>query len=280
MVPDFSFMITFRSLGQLGRFGNQLFQYAGTRLYAETHGFAHAFPTWIGAQVFNNIATYTLTEQLLASILPTIQLDDIQSYGVKQKIAFALGLSPSLPHTVSLSSLYAHPRDHKNLFGYLQDHKSLSLLAQHKEKVRTWFSFHDKISSAYTEATRNLSPWIGVHVRRGDLVKRGVTVPLHSFLEKLDSVRNGRPVFVASDDPNMHSEFAHCDPIRIRNPLPEVPREIFDFWMLTQSSAIIGCGSTFSWWAAYISGTQEYYAPLLTHLWPAGYIPVLEQQSI
>jgi hypothetical protein len=45
--------VQMRSLGQNGRFGNQLLQYAFVRLYAQQHNLVAEFPDWIGRDIFD-----------------------------------------------------------------------------------------------------------------------------------------------------------------------------------------------------------------------------------
>lgn len=272
-------MVSFRKLGRFGRFGNQLFQYAGTRLYAELNGFKHAVPHWIGCDVFENIKPYTLGQKLKAQVLPTAQLEDVKSYGTVDKIKFLLGLTNSLPETHGLRQLYQKPSDNINFYGYFQDEFSLSLLQEHKEKIRQWFTFKKEIDETYQKAVAHLDPYVGLHIRWGDLVKRGANLSLESYLDMLDKVRNQRPVYVATDSPELHGKLPHLKPIRIKNPLPNVPDYIFDFWMLKNAATIIGGGSTFSWWAAYL-GNGDYYSPPLTHLWSKDYLPTISKTSV
>lgn len=272
-------MITFRKLGKLGRFGNQLFQYAGTRLYAELNGFSHALPNWIGTTLFSGVKSYTFTEFLKSKLLPTRQLSDMRSYNRLQKMLYLLGASRKLPNTISMEYLYEHPEDNINLYGYLQDVKSISLLLKHRSRIQRWLEFRPEIQKVLKATTDHLKPWTGVHIRRGDLVKRSLSVPITSFKDTLDSIRSPNSIFIASDDPNIHTEFKEYKLIK-----PEVraaiPPEIFDFWMLSQAETIIGPGSTFSWWAAYLGNPKAYYAPPLTHLWKPNTIPAIERQAI
>jgi hypothetical protein len=272
-------MITFRKLGRLGRFGNQLFQYAGTRLYAESNNFSAAFPQWAGTMLFKKMVSYSPTQKVKSAFLPTRQLDDIHSYNSLQKIKYIMGLSSFLPLTTSLDELYKNPEDNINIYSYLQDPLSLKLLTQHKAKVRTWFQFQSGIQEQLQSVTQQFTPWIGVHIRRGDFVKRGLVVESSLFFELLTKIARGRQLFIASDDPNIHTEFAQYSLVRLQNPIKDFPREFFDFWMLMHADTIVAPGSTFSWWAAYL-GNNDYYAPPLSHLWRPGYKPVLEKQQI
>lgn len=282
-------MVSFRKLGRFGRFGNQLFQYAGTRLYAELNGFKHAMPHWIGCDVFEDIKPCTFGQKTKTLALPTMQLEDVKSYGMVEKIKFLLGFTPhitwtllrtnppklsklcagranELPHTHNLRDLYFNPCDNINFYSYFQDNFSLELLQTHKGKVRGWFTFKKEIDNAYKKTATNLESYVGLHIRWGDLVKRGINFSLESYLEVLDKVRNKRPVYIATDSPELINRLVHLKPIQIKNPLPAIPDYIFDFWMLKNAETIIGGGSTFSWWAAYL-GSGEYYGPSLTHLW-------------
>src|SRR3989344_8273759 len=138
-------MITFRRLGRFGRFGNQLFQYAGTRLYAELNGLKHAFPACIGNVIFEDVKESNWIENLKIQLLPTVQLDDVQSYGKVDKIKYLLGLKKRLPETKNIAGLHKEHKDNISLHGYLQDSFSLELLKNKKELVRKWFTFKKNI---------------------------------------------------------------------------------------------------------------------------------------
>src|SRR5262249_16796827 len=45
--------VTCATLGANGRFANQIFQYAATRLYAQVHGLEAEFPDWVGRDLFD-----------------------------------------------------------------------------------------------------------------------------------------------------------------------------------------------------------------------------------
>lgn len=259
-------MVGFRKLGRFGRFGNQLFQYAGTRLYAELHGFDFAFPRWIGCDIFEDIKPCNFNQKLKFLFLPTVQLEDVQSYGMVDKIKFLLGITNELPNAYSLRRFYKNPRENINFYGYFQDEFSLALLQKHKEKVRSWFTFKKEIDNTYKKTAADLEAYVGLHIRWGDLVKRGANLSLESYLGALNKIRNQRPVYIATDSPKLIGRLSHLNPARLRNPLSDVPDHIFDFWMLKNAAVIIGGGSTFSWWAAYL-GNSDYYSPSLSHLW-------------
>jgi len=272
-------MITFKKLGHLGRFGNQLFQYAGAKMYADINGFKSVFPGWIGNKIFENIAFYNNREYLLSRFLPTRQLNDLTSYTHADKIKYALHLLKQLPQTVELKKLYAHPEDNINLLGYFQDKLSLKILKERKRNVLDWFTFKKDIENEFRKETQSYRPWIGIHIRRGDFVKRGLSLPAFLYKDFLKSA-DKKNIYISCDDPETISEFKDYPLIRPENPLPQIPNFIFDFWMLKESEMILGCGSTFSWWAAYLGNRNNYFSPPLTHLWPKEYKPTLEKINI
>ena len=272
-------MITFKKLGHLGRFGNQLFQYAGARMYADINGFKNAFPGWIGNKIFENITSYNNREYLLSRFLPTRQLNDWLSYTRIDKLKYMLHLQKQLPQTVDLKKLYAHPENNISFFGYFQDELSLKILQERKKDVLGWFTFKKDIADEFKKTTQNYSPWTGIHIRRGDFVKRGLSLPAFLYKDFLKSV-DKKNIYISCDEPETILEFKSYPLIRPVNPLPEIPNFIFDFWMLKESEMVLGCGSTFSWWAAYLGDRNNYFSPPLTHLWPEGYKPTLEKINI
>lgn len=270
-------MITFRKLGRLGRLGNQLFQYAGTYLYAKKNGFDMAMPHWQGTELFN-VPAWSRVEHLRALTLPTFQLHDLQSWNRIGRIKYMLGIWKNLPETHALEELYTQPRDNINLYGYLQDEMSIRLLCEHRTELQKLFSFTDALQSKLTAHTASHTPWLGLHIRKGDLTWRNLSVPVETYKKQLAALNSSLPIYIASDDPNMRKEFSEFNIVSI--PMPEgVSPVIFDFWMLMHARVVIGGGSTFSWWAAFLNREAEYYSPALTHLWPKGTIPPFEHIS-
>ena len=156
----------------------------------------------------------------------------------------------------------------------------MELLKKHRNLVGNWFFFKPEIENAFKIATDHLRPWIGIHIRRGDFVKRGLAVPTIEYLELLKRISNGKNLYIATDDKKAVDDFKDFKLIKVSNPLACIPDFIFDFWMLKNAETIIGCGSTFSWWAAYLNKQAKLSSQPLTHLWPKNYKPVLEEINL
>jgi len=261
--------------------GNWLFNYAGVKLYAEKNGFDFAMPSWVGTKVFQNIQPWAITQKIKSIFYRQIQLDDLDSYTKIQAFLWLLSKKEKLPQTQSLESLYKNPKDNISIYGYMQDEFAIRLIKESRQKIKGWFQFKNNIEKEYEKMTADLKPWIGVHIRRGDYVKLGINLPVSQYKSKLDEIKKQFPnhkVFIATNDKTILSEFNGYNPLRISNPLPGIPDYIFDFWMLTNSEIIIGGGSTFSWWAAFLSNKNNYYSPLLTQFWSKDYKPELKLQ--
>lgn len=104
-------IVTVSCLGNNGRFGNQLFQYAFARAYAESIGAELQIPNWHGRNIFKNINEKTMTAPA--------------------------GISTEFPNGESGIDLY----------GYFQQPEHLKLL--NKSTLKEWFSFKEDIDVPY-----------------------------------------------------------------------------------------------------------------------------------
>ena len=106
-------IIQFSYLGRYGQFGNQLFQYAFARSYAEIVGAQLEVPDWIGRHVFKGLAD----DPYPSRTLPITQVDEFQ-WGITD---------------IDLLGYYQHPA---------------ALKIVKKESVKKWFQFKDAYLSA------------------------------------------------------------------------------------------------------------------------------------
>lgn len=119
-------------LGHLGRFGNQLFQYAAARGYARKIGATLEIPPWhLGAALFKNI-----DHPIIQRPLPTMPINVVPDN-----------------------------RCDVNLYGYFQSEDVFALYTM--EDLRHWFEFQDWVKEAF----KDLEPAAtAAHIRRGDYV--------------------------------------------------------------------------------------------------------------
>lgn len=104
-------IITISCLGRFGRFGNQLFQYAFARAYAEATNSILQTPRWIGSEIFD------LDDPLISTHLPATALDEVP-WG----------------------------QTNIDLYGYFQFHEATSILSI--SKLKKWFKIKNDLMDA------------------------------------------------------------------------------------------------------------------------------------
>jgi hypothetical protein len=124
------------TLGSFGRFGNQLFQYAFARAYADLYGAILEVPDWIGRRVFG------LNDPYPSRVLTRTAQDCIPWGDVNV-----------------------------DLFGYFQKNECLSILS--RARLRQWFQIQPRWEAM---ASLPGKPYIAAHLRRGDYVSRYASV--------------------------------------------------------------------------------------------------------
>lgn len=140
-----------RTLGSNGRFGNQLFQYAFLRSYAENNDYSFATPVnWVGRKWFpatrNDLVTY-------------------DHYPTVHEIDFPQG------------------SDNIDLWGYYQNQQSLNVI--NKKQAKSWFTFDPGIMHNFTKP-RDF--YIAVHLRRGDYLSHPVypTIQKQCYIDAVE----------------------------------------------------------------------------------------------
>ena len=121
-------IIQFTQLGKFGRFGNQLFQYAFARAYAEKYDATLEIPSWIGEKVFKNVCHHKPSRKL-----PRTGID-----------------------------CFPNGKINIDLFGYCQKQEYINILSE--AKMKGWFQFQDK----WLEFFNMPRPDTVFHIRRGD----------------------------------------------------------------------------------------------------------------
>lgn len=115
---------------------------------------------------------------------------------------------------------------------------------------------------------------IALHVRRGDYM-HGNNPNFHGvlsgdyFLEAINFLRSylgDLPIVIYSDSPDHVQTEKWVNMLTNYSFAPEM-NTVETFKAIAGSAAIVGSNSTFSWWAAYLSGTQNNVFP---SLWQVG----------
>jgi hypothetical protein len=224
-------MITFKDLGNLGRFGNQIFQIAATIGAAEKHGYSYGFPEWSYQKYFKNP-------------LPKGGIWPEGNY-----------YEPNF-HYNEINIL-----DNTNLSGFFQSEKYFKHC---QEKIRHYFEFEqdlvEKIKDRFSYILKE--EICAIHVRRGDYVTNPnhLALPYEYYIRAIKHIPNGVKLLVFTDDiPYCNKIFSDGFHIIENN------SDIEDFILMSLCNHFIIANSSFSWWAAWLSkGSGKRIAP---HKW-------------
>jgi hypothetical protein len=262
--------ISFNSLGNLGRLGNQMFQYAALRGIAAKHGYDYCLPP------VDLIGTHDQNCALSdANIFNTFKLPLVEqkvlNAPVVQEASFEFD-----------TNLFNNCIDNSDLFGYFQTEKYFLHI---KENIRKAFSFKDELYNNCLEQFSSefgTTEVISIHVRRGDYINY-THHPIQniSYYEKsLSYFNNNLPVIVFSDDIEWCRNQQIFDNDRFI--LSEGNSTQVDLCLQTFCNYHIIANSSFSWWGAWLAKSKKviapknWFGPPLTHntkyLYPSSWI--------
>jgi hypothetical protein len=238
-------MIGFNALGQLGRLGNQMFQFAALKGIARNRGFEYCFPPtknineWTDHQLFNPFelgSTTQLNVQFIDSDRPTV---------MEETFSFNEKLFNECPDWISLQGFFQTEKYFKHI----------------RDELLKDFEFRDEILEP---AQKTMSYWknpIALHIRRTDYT----TNPNHTALsmdyyeKALSEFDDSSEVIIFSDEPQwcMEQKLFESD----RFMISETGNNYMDMCLMTLCSGHIIANSSFSWWGAWLSSSQKVVAP-------------------
>jgi len=238
-------MIGFNALGQFGRLGNQMFQFASLKGIARHRGFEYCFPPtqnkneWTDHQLFNAFK--------LASTTPfNVQFIDVDRPTVTEgTFSFNKKFFNECPDWVSIQ-------------GYFQSEKYFKHI---EDEIRSDFTFKDDILEPCKEMISQLyaSP-IALHIRRTDYITNSNhTILGLDYYRKALKEFDDEPVLVFSDDPEWcnKQELFSSD----RFLIAEGNSNYIDLCLMTLCSGHIIANSSFSWWGAWLATNNKVVAP-------------------
>lgn len=257
-------MIGFDHLGNLGRLGNQMFEFAALRGIAAHHGYDICIPP----TEHEGIENYSLHDCFKLDHIPT-RFIATERYAQEPHFHFSKELFEGCPDNVSL-------------YGFFQTEKYFANAA---DIVRKDFTFHDNILQPcvdYMSQYADQEP-IMLHVRRGD---PNLTDPrgfkwsytqcshqhppqtLEYYEEALSHFDKDQPVIVFSDSPDwvQEQEFFGGDRFVISVPEDKYSdgsyEPYIDLCLMSLCSHAIIANSSLSWWGAWLqNGKGKVVAP-------------------
>jgi len=239
-------MIGFNALGQLGRLGNQMFQYASLRGIAAKNGYNFCVPPsslqneWVDHQLF------------VPFKLPNINVLNVQYIDGNRKTISENNFSFD-------EELYNNCPKWVNLQGYFQSEKYFKEI---EDQIKEDFEFNDEIYSPSKEMIDSVDNPISLHIRRTDyltLSNNHNNLGLEYYEEALKHFDDDRTVIVFSDDPEWCKDQEMFSGDRFL--VSENNSNYVDLCLMTLCKDHIIANSSFSWWGAWLAKNNKVIAP-------------------
>ena len=237
-------MIGFNALGQLGRLGNQMFQFAALKGIARHHGYQFCFPPsqnkneWRDHQLlipFKLGRTNDLNIQYIDFDRPTYQ---------EKGFGFDQDLFDKCPDWVTIQGFFQTEKYFKHI----------------KQELKLDFTFKDDIQNPCVDMISQLDNPVALHIRRTDYI----TNPNHTCLgldyyERALNIFPNQTVLIFSDDPQwcQNQELFEDD----RFMISDNDDQYIDMCLMTMCKGHIIANSSFSWWGAWLSNSERVIAP-------------------
>lgn len=260
-------VLTMSSIGQLGRFGNQLFQYAFLRLCAEKSGARVECPAWVGQTLFGH-----QDAPISKRLPPATECKDEEENlfdVIPEFIPYLEKLADAKSLRVGVEALNTGLAN-VDLWGFFQFHNRY--FKPHQQYFRSLFQPVDNLKIALEEGLNTLrskgSTIVGIHIRRSDYLKEprmGFTLvfPTKWYCEWLegiwDELENPILLLCSDDLDGIVADFAKFSPVTTSDLKIQLPAEMkeldfyIDFFMLSQCDMVCSSNSNFSFVACMLN---------------------------
>jgi len=237
-------MIGFNALGRMGRFANQMFQYAALKGIARN----------IGADIMIPNHTQVMDDGI-GNMLRTELFD---SFDLRVNVGLLNnGHSPVVNERFFHfdEELFRMCPDHVSLQGYFQTEKYFKHI---EDEIREDFTFKDEILKPCKEMISSVDNPLALHVRRTDYVRNSGNHPpctIDYYQKALSYFDKDRNVIVFSDDPAWCQEQEKISDDRFM--ISENTDNRVDLCLMSLCDDFIIANSTFSWWGAWLSTNKN-----------------------
>lgn len=245
-------MLAFNYLGKLGRLGNQMFQYASLKGIARNRGCDYCIPN------HNQVIKDHYGFDMKIELFYPFKMSGVSPRNIK---LLDLGYAPVAEekHFHFDELLFNMCPDEISLAGYFQSEKYFKHI---EDEIRVDFSFKDEILEPCKEMIGSIGEVISLHVRRTDYL----TNPNHTILgldyyeQALNKFYDAYSVFVFSDDPEWCKEQELFSGDRFM--ISESGDQYVDLCLMSLCKQHIIANSSYSWWGAWLSGSDNVVAPV------------------
>jgi len=244
-------MISFNYLGNYGRLGNQMFQYASLKGIARKHGYDFCIPP---KENFG-----TKDSKVRDS---NCDIYDVFNLG-KENVIITTNNTKLKESTLNFDEdLFETCPDNIDLDGYFQSEKYFKHI---ENEIRKDFSFDEHL---LLDATKFLAEFysgqdvISLHIRRTDYSEFPNHHPICSleyYDEAISLLPQECPIIVFTDDPQWCREQSFFDGDRFI--ISQDNSVDFDLCLMTCCDYHIIANSSFSWWGSWLSKSKLTISP-------------------
>jgi len=237
-------MIGFNALGRMGRFANQMFQYASLKGIAKNVGADYCIPYH--------------KESINDGIGNKLRTELFDSFDLKVNIGVLNnGHAPVVNERFFHfdEELFKLCPDHVSLQGYFQTEKYFKHI---EDEIREDFTFKDEILKPCKEMISSVENPVALHVRRTDYLTNSenhFNLSLDYYSAALKHFDNDRNVIVFSDDPQWCKEQKLFSDDRFL--VSENTDNRVDLCLMTLCDDFIIANSSYSWWGAWLSTNKN-----------------------
>lgn len=255
-------MLAFNELGNNGRLGNQMFQYAALRGIASARGYDWCIPPFNTKRIDNYSLANCFTLDSVKSTNQYILDRGFAPVVMEKQFHFDKELLELCPNDVSIHGFFQTEKYFKHI----------------ENEIRSDFTFHESISEPVREFVFDLKDPIFLHVRRGDpnlVDARGFRwsytqcsdqhppQPIEYYEEALKLFPEDQEVIIVSDSPEWVLEQELFEPDRFYISTPEEKYSdgsytpYADLCLMSLCSGGIIANSSLSWWGAWLQNGKE-----------------------
>ena len=244
-------MISFNQLGNLGRLGNQMFQYASLRGIATNRGFDFRIPP----------------EHMFGESDSNVKNSDTNIHTAFDLSKYNKVNIPILYERIEESgyhfdeNIFNNCPDNVDLYGYFQSEKYFKHIEEDIRKDFTFESYVIDTCKDFIETAINSKEIISLHIRRGDYLNMQSyhpTSPIEYYEKALDKFPNV-PVIIFSDDISWCLDKPLFDPDRFF--ISQGNSAEYDMCLMSKCTHHIIANSSFSWWGSWLSKSENVIAP-------------------
>ena len=237
-------MIGFNALGRMGRFANQMFQYASLKGIARKTGVDFCIPNY--SQVVDDGIGNKLRTELFDAFDLNVNIGVLNN-----------GHAPSVKERFFHfdEELFTMCPDHVSLIGYFQTEKYFKHI---EDEIRKDFTFKDEILNPCKEMIASVDNPIALHVRRTDYLANSenhFNLPLVYYEAALKHFDDSRNIIVFSDDPGWCKEQELFSDDRFL--VSENTDNRVDLCLMSLCDDFIIANSSYSWWGAWLSTNKD-----------------------